>query len=305
MDKRLPPLRQWLNVKSIKLSSYLVNLAFGYKAVLTRHTLKEVDYSKYLGPKWRETPFLGKRCSTMVSNHVGFLETTAYIDVLTLPPSYLCAEFFKKLPGHSIVLGLQSIFVDRTSDKAGLEAQVKRLGEIQKERENSEEDCNPIIFFAEGAVTNGRNLTRFKRGPFLAEVAMKPMWFKFNYKNVSADYSCMQALWQGLVQLSEFRFNQTIECHEYPIFVPNEYLFTEYAKTLEGHEKMERWEIYSLAIRDFIKKEGGFGDNLQSNKDMLSLRKFLWGQTDEITVNGKTFYWPPRGDSAQQAKKEQ
>ena len=45
------------------------------------------------------------------------------------------------------------------------------------------------------------------------------------------------------------------------MFIPNEYLYTEYAKTIEGHEKMEKWEIYAHAVRDFIKKEGGFGDN--------------------------------------------
>ena len=45
----------------------------------------------------------------------------------------------------------------------------------------------------------------------------------------------------------------------YPIFVPNEYLFTEYRKTIPGGDKMERWEVYAHALRDFLAEKGGFG----------------------------------------------
>lgn len=57
----------------------------------------------------------------------------------------------------------------------------------------------------------------------------------------------------GLLMLSEFAM-QEIHVHSYPLFIPNEYLFTEYAKTLDGHEKMERWEVYALAVEDFIRR---------------------------------------------------
>ena len=59
---------------------------------------------------------------------------------------------------------------------------------------------------------------------------------------------------------------------------------------------MEKWEIYAHAIRDFLKREGGFGQNDQANRVKVELSKFVVGIIDEITVNGKTFYWPPRND---------
>lgn len=94
---------------------------------------------------------------------------------------------------------------------------------------------------------------------------------------------------------SEFAFNQ-ITANTFPSFVPNDYLYTEYAKTISGYEKMEKWEIYAHAVHDFISREGNFGYNAQANREKVNLQKFVWGQKDEIEVNGKKFYWPPRTD---------
>lgn len=71
-------------------------------------------------------------------------------------------------------------------------------------------------------------------------------------------------------------------------------MYTEYAKTIPGYEKMERWEIYAHAMNDLIKTMGGFGTVTQANREKVKLQKFIWGLTDEIEVNGKKFYWPPR-----------
>ena len=76
--------------------------------------------------------------------------------------------------------------------------------------------------------------------------------------------------------------------------MPNEFLYTEYAKTIPGYETMEKWEIYAHAVRDFMCREGGFGTNEQPNRECVSMELFVGGKKDEITVNGKTFYWPPR-----------
>ena len=66
------------------------------------------------------------------------------------------------------------------------------------------------------------------------------------------------------------------------MFVPNDYLYTEYAKTVPGHEKMEKWEIYAHAVHDFMCKEGGFGVNEQPTRFVHMLTDFLWGKTDQI-----------------------
>ena len=89
--------------------------------------------------------------------------------------------------------------------------------------------------------------------------------------------------------------------HSFPVFIPNDYLYTEYAKTIEGHENMEKWQIYAHAVHDFMKSQGGFGDNDQPMRDKVLFQKFIWGEINEISINGKTFYWPPRPGNGEQA----
>ena len=78
--------------------------------------------------------------------------------------------------------------------------------------------------------------------------------------------------------------------------MPNEYLFTEYRKTIPGGEKMLRWEVYAYALRDFMAERGGYGINEQPLRDRVSLNKFMWSESDSCTTAyqdpPKTFYYP-------------
>ena len=58
--------------------------------------------------------------------------------------------------------------------------------------------------------------------------------------------------------LSEWKYKKA-QLDMYPIFVPNEYLYTEYRKQIPDGDKMERWEVYAYAVRDFMAEKGGFG----------------------------------------------
>ena len=156
-------------------------------------------------------------------------------------------------------------------------------------------DWGPLLIYAEGSCTNGKNISRFRRGAFESLVAVQPVYFKFDHKTVSCDYATLKGVELAFLMCSEFAL-QRIDCHQYPIFVPNDYLFTEYAKTIEGYEKMDKCEIYAHAVQDFLKREGGFGQNDMAIRDKMSLQKFVWGDKDEITINEKTFYWPPRNE---------
>ena len=90
--------------------------------------------------------------------------------------------------------------------------------------------------------------------------------------------------------------------HSYPAFEPNDYLFTEYAKTIPDYEKMEKWQIFAHAVRDFMCQEGKFGYAYESMREKIALEKFVEAKTDEITVaSGNTYYWPPRGATAKSA----
>jgi len=93
-------------------------------------------------------------------------------------------------------------------------------------------------------------------------VAVQPCYFKYDYVTVSPDYATLKGMELAFMIGSEFCVNK-IHAHTYPIFVPNDYLYTEYAKTIPGHEKMEKWEIYAHAVHDFLRREGGFGFNEQ------------------------------------------
>ena len=85
---------------------------------------------------------------------------------------------------------------------------------------------------------------------------------------------------------------KTIVINHYPTFVPNEYLFKEYAKKLKDGEKLEKWEVYAAAVNDLIKTKGNMGVNDMPFKLFKLYREFLVGKSDEIEVNGKTYYYP-------------
>ena len=90
------------------------------------------------------------------------------------------------------------------------------------------------------------------------------------------------------MRLSECGLKPLTVTH-FPTFTPNDYLFTEYAKTVDGGEQMEKWEIFAHAVNEIIREGGNLGINEESNKDRLDYQKFLAGRTNKITINGKTF----------------
>ena len=92
----------------------------------------------------------------------------------------------------------------------------------------------------------------------MGNYAIDPIWFKFDCKVVQQDYASLRGIESSFLILSDLSLNK-IKVHRYPTFVPNEYLYTEYPKTIPGGEKMERWEIYAHAVEDLIRREGGFG----------------------------------------------
>ena len=307
----------------------LAILSFGYKLKLTDHDETQVDYSKYLGPDWRNEKFQGKRPSTIISNHIGFIEILAYIALMTTPPSFTPSHHVKYFPiGDHFVRSLNSIYVDRTDNKEKRDSLVRELGNRQRTIEtDNDRDWGPLCLFAEGSVTNGQNISRFRRGGFASGVPVQPIVFRYLYQTVSPDYAIVRGLELGFLMLSEFALN-VFDAHRYPIFVPNDYLYTEYAKTISNnnpnkhhHQQqqkqppppvpMQKWEIYAHAVADLMRREGGFGVNEQALREKVGLQKFVWGEKDEISVNGKTFYWPSRernndardGSSSSAAKK--
>ena len=280
-----------------KLICRLILFACNCSVEYTQHEEKDVDYSKYLGPNWRESKFTGKNVPLMISNHVGFFEYIFYMAYCPRPPGFVASHFIKEFAiGGFYTEIVQSEYVNRTLDKEALDKRVEEFKTRAEMVEKSDEPWGPLCFFAEGTATNGENLNRFRRGAFAPLRPMHPCWFRYHWSTVSPDYAALRGFDYGFLLVC-MPFPIRTEVHHLPVFVPNDYLFTEYAKTIEGHETMEKWEIYAHAVRDLIKREGNFGDNYQPNRDKVSLQQFLWGKKDEITINDKTYYWPPRPSS--------
>ena len=75
----------------------MIIFGFGYYIDVTRHDEEDTDYSKYLGPDWRKNKFKGKRVSTLVSNHIGFIETIVWMSAMT-PPAFTPMLAVKNFP---------------------------------------------------------------------------------------------------------------------------------------------------------------------------------------------------------------
>ena len=82
---------------------------------------------------------------------------------------------------------------------------------------------------------------------------MQPHTIKYHYKDVCPDYSTLSGLVTALLIMSQFAF-QELEMHSFPVFVPNDYLYNEYAKTIPNYKELSKTEIYAHAVEDFVRK---------------------------------------------------
>lgn len=152
---------------------YLMKFAFFFIAGYSHQTvvMQEVDYSKYLGPGYKERQESAaykkqvKNVPTIVSNHVTnfdwfFLAMAGYIG---LP---ITAAQKGKTPFDPAFDALQAIRVERGESKDAkdlmVEAIMKKQGQIAK----LDAPVFKTQIFAEGSVTNGRSMSKFRRGAF-------------------------------------------------------------------------------------------------------------------------------------------
>ena len=108
--------RSWFEF-SVKHHSLIICILFGYKVTHKFKHERQVDYSKYLGPNWRENKFKGKRVSTQVANHVGIIDI-----FLCLSHGQYCSFtpgiHVKKFQGLGLIMtfytdAVQCVYVDR------------------------------------------------------------------------------------------------------------------------------------------------------------------------------------------------
>jgi len=112
-DKPLCGIRRTCFERIIKYHCSISCLIFGYKPTHIHKHENQVDYSKYLGPNWRENKFKGKRVSTQVANHTGMVDV--YLSLSQGKYSSLISDSYaKKYPGLAFTFdAFQTVWVDR------------------------------------------------------------------------------------------------------------------------------------------------------------------------------------------------
>ena len=143
------------------------------------------------------------------------------------------------------------------------------------------EGWNPLAISPEGLRTNGKYLMRFKKGAFASLLPVIPAIVRNEYPSLNTTTEPIGLEIGPLLSTQFFSTKQTIDYYE--PFIPNDYLFTQYAKRIPGGEKMEKWEIYAYAVRDFFAKEGPFTKSEKTGEDFTNYREFMTGLKDEIT----------------------
>lgn len=216
-----------------------------------RTTLKhvDVDYSEYLGQHYKKYAKKIKRTSTIVCNHISWLDPVVLIKEIR--PAFAPSAEFRNVPLlGSLIDAIDSIYIPRGGSE---EKKAAALAAIRDRQELIEEagTYSPFLIFAEGGTSNGTSIMKFKKGAFFAERSVKPMFLRYKCHTVSPAFDVMEFLPLVILHLSWACYH--CEVTLMPDFQPNEYLF-------ETHRDKgsERWEVFSWAVRDAIIKQGGF-----------------------------------------------
>ncbi len=60
----------------------------------------------------------------------------------------------------------------------------------------------PFLIFVEGGTSNGSGLIKFKKGAFLSEKTIRPMYMKYRYHTLNPAFDIMEFLPLMILQLS-------------------------------------------------------------------------------------------------------
>jgi hypothetical protein len=78
------------------------------------------------------------------------------------------------------------------------------------------------MIFAEGAITNGSALIKFKKGAFASEKPIRPIFMKYEWGTFNPCYT-MDLLSNLIMHMCFISYKCTV--HVMPDFIPNEDLF--------------------------------------------------------------------------------
>lgn len=160
----------------------------------------DADYSYYLGPEYKKNMKKIKRTSTIVCNHVSWLDPVVLIK--NIRPAFSPSQEFQGVPLlGTLIDAIDSIYIPRGGSE---ENKAKALSAIRDRQELIEDTGKyaPFLIFAEGATSNGTNVIKFKKGAFFAEKTIRPMFMKYSTGTVSPAYDVMEFLPLAIMMLS-------------------------------------------------------------------------------------------------------
>ena len=81
----------------------------------------------------------------------------------------------------SICKVLNALIIERSKDKDAMDRIVHSIIDRQNSIEQSNDDLDPLVIFPEGQTSNGTHILSFKRGAFIGEKRVRPLFIKHNY----------------------------------------------------------------------------------------------------------------------------
>lgn len=128
--------------------------------------------------------------------------------------------------------------------------------------------------FPEGGTTNGTALLKFKRGAFIGQRRVTPMYMRYHSTNgFSTEYAVIDFL--PLAFMTLCRSGLKCDVNIMSDFEPTEYLFKKHAD-----KGKDRWEIFAWAVRDAIAKCGQFELSNLKLQDKVDYYKYMMAYKD-------------------------
>ena len=125
-------------------------------------TVKEVDvnYTYYLGPDYKQKMKPIKKTSTIIANHISFLDGPCLIKAIF--PAFAPSIEFASFPVVSTILNtMDSIYMPRGGTEEAKKQAIDAIRERQWLIEETGE-FNPFLIFPEGTTSNGSQIMPFK-----------------------------------------------------------------------------------------------------------------------------------------------
>ena len=146
------------------------------------------------------------------------------------------------------------------------------------------------MIYPEGTWHRSDYLCKFRPGAFRALKPVQPVMQEIESHSIvsAANADLTLPVWGVLMFCSASIFPRfEIKLKVCPPFEPTDYMWEHFSHISEKKE-----EVYAHCVRELFQSCLKLKKGTQSNRTKVAYNKFLWGKTDECTINGKTWNWP-------------